>query len=117
MGNGLYRLTKERGQIVRERRGSARRSLKWKATINGNDSNGVSFDEEGVIENLSSTGAFFYLKREVAVGAKLDLAILLPFQKENWMKYSAEVVRVEQVPQKIGVGIRFQNLRPNFTGK
>jgi hypothetical protein len=88
--------------------------LKWKATINGNDSDGVRFDEEGVIENLSSTGAFFYLNRRVEIGAKLDLAILLPFQKENWMRYTAEVVRVENVPYKIGVGIKFNTLRPTF---
>jgi hypothetical protein len=102
---------------VRERRGSERRSLKWKATINGSDSTGTSFGEEGVIENLSTTGAFFYLSRKVEIGAQLNLAIRLPFQKENWMNYSAEVVRVEDLSHRIGVGIKFQNLRPTFSGK
>ena len=99
---------------MHERRTSMRRSLKWKATIKGSDSSGASFGEDGLIENLSSTGAFLYLSRTVDVGTKLDLAILLPFQKETWMKYSAEVVRIENIPQKIGVGIKFDTIRPTF---
>lgn len=100
---------------MRERRGSVRRNLKWRAQINGNNANGIRFGEEGVIENLSSTGAFFYLNNRVEIGTRLDLSILLPFQQENWMNYSAEVVRVEEMPQKIGVGIRFDNVRPTFS--
>jgi c-di-GMP-binding flagellar brake protein YcgR len=99
---------------VRERRTSVRRSLKWQATIKGNDSSGASFGEEGVIENLSSTGAFLYLNREVALGSRIDLTIRLPFQKENWMKYSALVVRIENISQKTGVGIKFDSIRPTF---
>jgi hypothetical protein len=99
---------------VRERRTSVRRSLKWQATVKGNDSSGTSFGEEGYIENLSSTGAFLYLSRAVAVGSKLDLAIRLPFEKENWMKYSAEVVRIESVTQKTGIAIKFDTIRPTF---
>jgi hypothetical protein len=99
---------------VRERRTSVRRSLKWQATVRGNDSSGTSFGEEGFIENLSSTGAFLYLSRALVVGSKIDLAIRLPFIKENWMKYSAEVVRIESVPQKTGIAIKFDAIRPTF---
>ncbi len=99
---------------MRERRTSVRRSLKWQATINGSDCSGASFDEEGIVENLSSTGAFLYLSRKVDIGTKIDLAIRLPFQKENWMKYSAEVVRIENIPEKIGVGVKFDTIRPTF---
>jgi hypothetical protein len=88
--------------------------LKWQATINGSDCSGASFDEEGIVENLSSTGAFLYLSRKVDIGTKIDLAIRLPFQKENWMKYSAEVVRIENIPEKIGVGVKFDTIRPTF---
>lgn len=88
--------------------------MKWQATIKGSDSSGTSFGEEGFIENLSSTGAFLYLNRTMAVGSKIDLAIRLPFIKENWMKYSAEVVRIESVPQKIGIAIKFDTIRPTF---
>lgn len=99
---------------MRERRRAVRRHLQWQATIEGSDPTGAQFGEQGVIENLSSTGAFLYMSREVAIGSRLDLAIRLPFEKENWMKYSAEVVRVEAATQKIGIGIRFDDLRPTF---
>jgi hypothetical protein len=88
--------------------------LKWQATVKGNDSSGASFGEEGLIENLSSTGAFLYLDRTIAVGSRIDLAIRLPFVKENWMKYSAEVVRSEANPQKTGIAIKFDTVRPTF---
>jgi hypothetical protein len=101
---------------VRERRTSVRRSLKWQATVKGSDSSGTSFGEVGLIENLSSTGAFLYLDRAIAVGSKIDLAIRLPFVKESWMKYSAEVVRIETVPQKTGIAIKFDTVRPTFIG-
>ncbi len=99
---------------MRERRTSVRRSLKWQATIKGSDRSGANFGEEGIIENLSSTGAFLYLSRKVDVGTKIDIAIRLPFQKENWMKYTAEVVRIENIPEKIGVGLKFDTVRPIF---
>jgi hypothetical protein len=63
--------------IVRERRRSVRHKMKWPATIEGSDTCGVSFDEEGMIENLSATGAFFYLTRPIRVGTRLELAIRL----------------------------------------
>jgi hypothetical protein len=113
-GNFYYYRSIREGKIVRERRTSVRRSLKWQATIKGKDSNGISFGEEGFIENLSSTGAFLYLNRDVAIGSRIDLTIRLPFQKENWMKYSALVVRLESISQKTGVGIKFDTVRPIF---
>ena len=99
---------------MKERRMSVRHSLKWQATIEGRDTGGVRFDEEGVIENLSTTGAFFYISRPVQVGTHLNLEIRLPLKKENWMKYSAEVVRVEPANSRIGVGIKFDSVKPEF---
>lgn len=99
---------------MRERRTSVRHNLQWQATIEGSDSDGSSFGEEGVIENLSATGAFLYLNRPVKVGSRLDLAIRLPFKKENWMKYSAEVVRTEPDAARTGVGIKFDTVKPVF---
>jgi hypothetical protein len=102
---------------VRERRTSVRHELKWQATIEGCDSQGIRFDEEGVIENLSATGAFFYIHRAINVGSRLNLAIRLPFKKENWMKYSAEVVRIEPAAAGTGVGIKFDTIKPLFESK
>lgn len=102
---------------MRERRLSVRHNFKWQATIEGSDQNGVRFDEEGMIENLSATGAFLYLNRPVEVGDRLDLAIRLPFKKENWMTYSAEVVRLEPAANGLGIGIRFDAVKPVFVSR
>ena len=116
---------------MRERRNSIRHGLKWETLVIGNDVSGANFDESGVIENLSSTGAFFYLSKRVPVGSQLDLAIKLPFKKENWMKYSARVVRIEEKSangdaatefekdnhNKIGIGIKFDKIKPTFTNR
>ena len=116
---------------MRERRNSIRHGLRWETLVIGNDVTGANFDESGVIENLSSSGAFFYLNKRVPVGCQLDLAIKLPFKKENWMKYSARVVRIEEksgngnvggklekdIHDKIGIGIKFDNIKPIFTDK
>lgn len=116
---------------MQERRNSIRHGLRWKTIVHGNDSKGANFDEIGVIENLSSTGAFFYISRRVPVGSQLDLAIQLPFKKESWMNYSARVIRIEEQPSnsglrvaneesnggKIGIAIRFNNIKPIFTSR
>lgn len=102
---------------MEERRMSMRHSLKWQATIESRDTGGVRFDEAGVIENLSATGAFFYISRTVRVGTQLNLEIRLPLKKENWMKYSAEVVRVEPAASRIGVGIKFDTVKPEFIAR
>ena len=102
---------------MEERRMSVRHNLKWQATIEGNDSRGVRFDEEGVIENLSATGAFFYISRPIHVGTHLNLEIRLPLKRENWMKYTARVVWVEPAASRVGVGIKFDSLKPEFISR
>lgn len=102
---------------VLERRRARRFQVKWEVAVKGKDLSGVSFDEAGVLENLSSSGAFIYMTRTPKLGAKLDVWIKVPFKKENWMKYSAEVLRVEDVSDCIGVAMKFDATRPNFVAK
>ena len=100
-----------------ERRRARRFTVGWDVTVKGTDDAGQSFDEVGVLENLSSTGAFFYLTRPLRIGAKLEVSIKVPFRRENWMKYSAEVVRIESGARRIGVAMKFDAVRPNFSRK
>ena len=100
-----------------ERRRARRFTVGWDVTVKGTDDVGQSFDEVGVLENLSSTGAFFYLTRPLRIGAKLEVSIKVPFRRENWMKYSAEVVRIESGARRIGVAMKFDTVRPNFSMK
>ncbi|HET9531366.1 MAG TPA: PilZ domain-containing protein [Blastocatellia bacterium] len=97
-----------------ERRGARRFAVGWNVTIKGTDGKGREFDETGVLQNLSSSGAFLYLTRPLGIGSKVDVRIRLPFQKENWMRYEAEVVRVEGGQLKTGIGMHFCAVWPIF---
>lgn len=100
-----------------ERRRARRFTVGWDINVKGTDDFGLSFDEAGVLENLSSTGAFFYLTKPLRIGAKLEVSIKVPFRRENWMKYSAEVVRIESSTKRIGIAMRFDTVRPSFSMK
>lgn len=97
-----------------ERRGARRFTVGWNVIIKGTDGAGREIDESGVLENLSSSGAFLYLARPLSIGSKVDVRIRLPFQKENWMRYEAEVVRVEGGQLMTGVGMHFCAVWPTF---
>lgn len=102
---------------VLDRRRGQRFEVGWNVTVNGFDKKGEVFDEEGVLRDLSSGGAFLYLTRRVKVGDRLSVSIKVPFKKENWMQYSAEVVRVEKAASKFGVAMKFDTSRPTFMAK
>lgn len=102
---------------VLERRRARRFRVGWDINVKGTDDAGLSFDEAGVLENLSSTGVFFYLPMPLRIGARLEVSIKVPFRRENWMKYSAEVVRIESGAKRIGIAMRFDTVRPSFSVK
>lgn len=105
------------GGHLLERRKTRRFNAEWDITVKGIDSVGQSFDESSAVENLSSSGVFLFMTNPVSVGAKLDVWIRIPFKRENWMKYSAEVVRVEKRDPKLGVAMKFDTARPIFLVK
>jgi hypothetical protein len=100
---------------VFERRKARRFSVSWPVRIEGYEPSGSSFEEAGELENLSSSGAFLNIARPIEIGTTLNIAIRVPFQSERWMKYSAEVIRVEQEDPSARVGIRFSTPRPAFS--
>ena len=75
-----------------------------------------SFEEAGELRNLSSSGALAYLKRSPKLHSTISLAIRLPLETEVWMKYAAEVVRVEEGDAFARVAFRFDSPRPEFAG-
>lgn len=103
-----------KGDPKQERRSSRRFQVAWELSVKGTDKGGDRFSEVGRLENLSSGGAFFCLRKRVNLGATLELRIKVPFNKENWMKYSAEVVRVEKADAAVGVAVRFEKAHPIF---
>lgn len=54
------------------------------------------------------------LAHPVAKGTKLEVFIQLPFKGKKWMRYSAHVVRVEEVGHDFGAAVRFEGARPDF---
>ena len=104
-----------REETARQERRKARRfNTTWEALIQGTDPSGSIFSETGSLENLSSTGAFIFLTRRFEVGERVDIRIKIPFKRDNWMRYSAEIVRVETDAPRVGVGMRFDTSRPAF---
>ncbi len=91
--------------------------VKWTFKVKGRNSAGLNFEEMGVLENLSSSGALFSLKTPLDIGAKLDISIELPFNKERWMEYSARVVRIVSISSIPKVAVAFDSVQPRFADK
>ena len=102
--------------IVQERRKVRRFEVEWEVVVKGKNGAGLSFDEPGGLIDLSSRGAFVRLSKSLAIGTKVQVWIKVPFEKELWMKYTGEVVRVEDSSTRAGVGVKFNTVRPKFAG-
>ena len=96
-----------------ERRNARRFQVSWDVNVRGTDQTGSGFDEAGTLENLSSLGAFLYLPRLVNFGERLELQIKVPF-RGDWMKYAAQVVRLEPESAEAGVALKFDTAVPVF---
>ena len=94
-----------------ERRTGKRFDVNWPVKVEGKDGKRV-ISGEGVLCNISSGGALFDLAGPVREGMRLDVYIKLPFKKDNWMKYTAEVLRVEDGLSRCAV--KFEGGRPRF---
>jgi hypothetical protein len=86
----------------------------WDILIKGIDEAGSCFDEAGKLEDLSSSGAVFYLARSLKPGAKLVVHLRVPFKKESWLSYSGNVVRIRSAKLMFRVAVRFDTPRPGF---
>jgi hypothetical protein len=76
--------------------------------------NGSDFKQEGVLQNISSGGAMLYLTDPVPTGMKLDVYIRLPFKGKKWMKYSAQIIRIEGGSPDFVAAVKFEGARPEF---
>jgi len=84
----------------------------WPIKIEGGDGR-RAISGEGRVLNISSGGALVDLAEPVRKGMRLDVYIKLPFKKDNWMKYVAEVLRVEDGPS-YRAAVKFEGPRPDF---
>jgi hypothetical protein len=97
-----------------EKRNSRRFTVDWEGIVKGADRTGIEFDEPCRLENLSSSGAYLSIAQPLQIGVRLELWIKLPIARDNWMKYPAEVVRVESHNARFGVALKFRAARPHF---
>ena len=100
------------GSLI-ERRRAKRFQVDWQIRVEGNVDGGEGFVETGVLRNISSSGALLSIPRAPIEGAALDVYIQLPLQGKKWMKYPAQVVRVEPGVSAI-TAVKFDTARPVF---
>lgn len=100
------------------RRREWRFELPLPAEIEGQLPQGKQFREKTVLENISSTGAYFTLDSSLVVGSKVNLAIELPPELTEGQKIKlcldGVTVRLEKKGQKgrkQGVAVRFKDYR------
>lgn len=100
--------------VVVNRRREWRFELPLPAEIEGQLPEGQKFQEKTVLENISSTGAYFSLDSRLVVGSKVNLSIDLPPQISEGKKVKlcldGVIVRLEKKGEKSrkqGVAVRF----------
>lgn len=97
-----------------DRRSSRRFQFGWDITIRSVDGDGKVINEIGDLNNLSSSGSYINLTRLMKIGDKLEVCIKLPLKRQRWIRYSAEIVRLQRNDSGVGIGIKFDKLRPEF---
>ena len=97
-----------------ERRRAKRFQVDWQVRVESAGEGTGGFVEAGVLRNISSTGALLFLPKPPPQGTKLDIYVMLPLQREKWMKYPARVVRVERGIAAVGAAVKFESPRPDF---
>ena len=100
------------GSLV-ERRRAKRFQVDWQIKVEATVDGGERFVEMGVLRNISSSGASLSIPNAPAEGTAVDVYIQLPLQGKKWMKYPAQVVRVERGVSAIAA-VKFDTARPVF---
>jgi len=108
-------MTNKKTKFIEDnRRLEFRLELPLPAIIEGTLIDGQNFTEDTMIENISSTGAYFELEALVTVGAKLLLKVDLPSSLSEGKKLNlslqGQVVRLEKTKSnknKQGIALNF----------
>jgi c-di-GMP-binding flagellar brake protein YcgR len=100
--------------VIIDRRREWRFDLPLPVIVEGKLGEGKKFKEKTMLENISSTGAYFCLDSGVTVGCKLNLVIEIPNDlspdKKIKLQLGGLAVRLEKLSKKEkkqGVALRF----------
>ncbi len=99
-----------------ERRRKPRINCQYSATVHGQDAKGKKFEDSAKLANLSATGLFMWINREVQQGQKIFVIVRLnsDLLKDTTPRIATNgiVTRVEpQADGVMGVAIKFQRYR------
>lgn len=97
-----------------ERRRARRFTVDWNVVVRQKDERGSNVDELGTLRNLSSRGASLSLQRNLRVGTRLELWIQMPSERERWIAYPAEIVRIDVGRCEVGTATKFLTPRPRL---
>lgn len=110
----MQKKIKPPSDVAVDRRREWRFDLPLPAIVEGKGGEGKKFQEETILENISSTGAYFCLDSGVTVGSKLNLIIEVPSElspeKTVKLQLGGFTVRLEKPDKKgkkQGVALRF----------
>lgn len=90
----------------REKRITARLKLRLPLRVTGTTVRGKKFTEDSILEDLSTSGAFFCLENHVAIDKKL---VLLIDPERSGLDVKASVVKVIREMGKRRVGVLFED--------
>jgi len=76
--------------------------------------NGSVYEEETFTQDVSSTGAFFYVDAEIGGRRQLELTLILPSEGETpadiRVRYTGRVARLERSPEgRVGVAAALES--------
>jgi c-di-GMP-binding flagellar brake protein YcgR len=110
----VQKKAKPPSDVAIDRRREWRFDLPLPAIVEGRGGEGKQFQEKTILENISSTGAYFCLDSGVTVGSKLNLVIEVPSElspeKKVKLQLGGLAVRLEKPDKKgkkQGVALRF----------
>ena len=87
--------------------------MDWPFLMKGVSAAGEAFESEGTLYNLSARGSLGHCKDLPSEGMRLEIQISIPFGTGKRIKYSAQVVRVENGARSV-VALMFDTARPIF---
>lgn len=100
--------------VAIDRRREWRFDLPLPAIVEGKGGDGKKFQEKTILENISSTGAYFCLDSDVIVGSKLNLIIEVPSELSPDQKvklqlggFTVRLEKPEKKEKKQAVALRF----------
>jgi hypothetical protein len=110
----LDRVSKLNGPSLADRRKWRRYDVNWPFQIEGVDRDRHVFWADGTLHDISARGSSGYCLDPPETGTRVVVSIKIPFKGDSWIRYLAEIVRLEDSPKGTLVALKFVSNRPVF---